>query len=350
MSCYPAALLNCQEDILTILVEIHHALGLRFLLGISPSKTCIMPTMNARIGLRKGLVASLVLALLLACGLSACTSPPAPTLTQAIQVTALPPTQTDTPLPPSATPIPAVAYVNGEAISLSAYQAELERFQAALGTQLATEDQEQVLNSLIDDLLLAQAAAAVGFVVDEALLQERYDRLVAGLGSQQALLDWMVANRYTDETFRQDLARSIAAAWMRDQIIAEVPEVADQIHARQILLYNSDEANQALAELRAGADFADLAAQFDPLTKGELGWFPRGYLIDPAVEQAAFELRPGDYSQVIETPSGFRIVQVLERDAQRPLSPDAKLVLQEQALGNWLARQREQSEIQILTE
>ena len=307
--------------------------------------------MNARIDLRKGLTVLLIHALLLAIGLSACTAPPAPTLTQAMEVTASPPpTQTDTPPPPSATPVPVVAVVNGEAISLAAYQAELERFRAALGTQLATEDQQKVLNSLIDDLLLAQAALEAGFVVDEALLQERYDRLVAGLGSQQALQDWMAANRYTEETFRQDLTRSIVAAWMRDQIIAEVPKVADQIHARQILLYNSEEASQALAELRAGADFADLAAQFDPLAKGELGWFPRGYLIDPALEQAVFELQPGDYTQVIETPSGFHIVQVIERDPQRPLSPDAKLVLQGQALADWLAERRERSEIQILTE
>jgi len=307
--------------------------------------------MNAGIDLRKGLTVLLIHGLLLAAGLSGCTAPPVPTLTLAVEVTSsLPPTQTDTPPPPSATPVPVVAIVNGEAISLASYQAELERFQAALGTQLATEDQQKALNSLIDDLLLAQAALEDGFSVDDALLQERYDRLVAGVGGQQALQDWMAANQYTEETFRQDLARSIAAAWMRDQIIAEVPEVADQIHARQILLYNSDEANQALAELRAGADFADLAAQFDPLTKGELGWFPRGYLIDPALEQAVFELQPGGYTQVIETPSGFHIVQVIERDPQRPLSPDAKLVLQGQALADWLAERREQSEIQILTE
>ena len=310
-----------------------------------------MPTMKTGIYLRYGVATSLVLGVLLAAGLSACVAQAVPTVTQTAQVTA-PPQATLTPTPPpsSPTPVPIAATVNGEAISLAAYQAELERYQAALGTQLATQDQEKALNSLIDQLLLAQAAAEAGFVQDEALLQERYDRLVAGVGGQQALLDWMAGNSYTEESFRQDLARSIAAAWMRDQIIAEVPEVAEQVHARQILLYNSDAADQALAELRFGTDFADLAAQFDPLSNGELGWFPRGYLIDPEVEQAAFELQPGDYSQVIETPTGFHILQVLERDPQRTLSPDARLVLQQRALQDWLVKQREQSEIQFLTE
>ncbi|OGO40702.1 MAG: hypothetical protein A2W36_04585 [Chloroflexi bacterium RBG_16_58_14] len=307
--------------------------------------------MKTGIYLRYGVAASLVLGVLLAAGLSACVAQAVPTVTQTAQVIA-PPQATLTPTPPpsSPTPVPLAATVNGEAISLAAYQAELERYQAALGTQLATQDQEKALNSLIDQLLLAQAAAEAGFVQDEALLQERYDRLVAGVGGQQALLDWMAGNSYTEESFRQDLARSIAVAWMRDQIIAEVPEVAEQVHARQILLYNSDAADQALAELRSGTDFADLAAQFDPLSKGELGWFPRGYLIDPEVEQAAFELQPGDYSQVIETPTGFHILQVLERDPQRTLSPDARLVLQQRALQDWLVKQREQSEIQFLTE
>ena len=310
-----------------------------------------MPTMKTGIYLRYRVATSLVLGVLLAAGLSACVAQAVPTITQTAEVTA-PPQATLTPTPPpsSPTPVPLAATVNGEAISLAAYQAELERYQAALGTQLATQDQEKALNSLIDQLLLAQAAAEAGFVQDEALLQERYDRLVAGVGGQQALLDWMAGNSYTEESFRQDLARSIAVAWMRDQIIAEVPEVAEQVHARQILLYNSDAADQALAELRSGTDFADLAAQFDPLSKGELGWFPRGYLIDPEVEQAAFELQPGDYSQVIETPTGFHILQVLERDPQRTLSPDARLVLQQRALQDWLVKQREQSEIQFLTE
>ncbi len=198
-------------------------------------------------------------------------------------------------------------------------------------------------------MLLAQGAAEAGFSVDEALLQERYDHLVAALGSPQALLDWMAENGYTEDTFRQDLRRAIAAAWMRDQVITAVPEVVEQVHARQILLTTAEEASQVLADLSGGADFANLAAEYDPLAGGELGWFPRGYLFDKELENAAFSTPAGEYSQVIETPSGFHILQVIELNPQQPLSPDARYVLQVQALQDWLAQRRSQSEIQVIS-
>jgi len=239
------------------------------------------------------------------------------------------------------------ATINGEGISLEEYQAELARYQAVTGTELATEDKQRVLNDLIDQLLLAQGASQAGYRVDEKALQERSDGLIAQLGGEQALMDWMAANGYDEASFRQALARSVAAAWMRDQIASVVPGAVEQVHARQILLYNSSEAESVLAQLRSGANFADLAAQYDPAAGGDLGWFPRGYLLDPKLDEAAFSLQPGEYSAVIQTSAGYHILQVLERDPQRPLEPDARLVLQRQAIRDWLATRRNQSQIQV---
>lgn len=250
---------------------------------------------------------------------------------------------------PSPTPAPLAATVNGEAILLSDYQAELSRYQADVGTELATEDQQRVLNELIDQLLLAQAAAEAGFVVDETILQERYAGLVSQLGSDQALRDWMDANAYTEESFRRTLARSVAAAWMRDQIAAEVPTALEQVHIRQILLYNSEEADRVIAQLQSGEDFADLAALNDPAAGGDLGWVPRGYLLDAKLDEAAFSLQPGEFSAVIQTSAGYHILQVLEREPLLPLEFDARLVLQRRAVQDWLAARRSQSQIQVFT-
>jgi peptidyl-prolyl cis-trans isomerase C len=135
---------------------------------------------------------------------------------------------------------------------------------------------------------------------------------------------------------------------MRDKILSELPGTVEQVHARQILLYNLDEANEVYIQLGAGEDFATLSAQYDPVAKGDLGWFPKGYLLHPRLEEVAFSLQPGEYSQVVETEIGFHILQVIERDAQHPLIPDAQLVLQLQALQNWLETRRAQSDIQVL--
>jgi len=257
------------------------------------------------------------------------------------------PPATDTAVPPSSTPVPLAALVNGEPIDLSDYQAGLDRYRSAVGTELATEEGQRVLDDMIDQRLLAQAAQAAGYVVDEALLEERYQNLVSERGSEQSLLDWMAANGYSRESFRRELAGAIAAAWMRDQIAAEVPQAVEQVHARQILLFNSGDASQVLEQLQSGEDFAELAEAYDPLTKGDLGWYPRGYLLDPKLDEAVFGLEPGQYSGIVETSAGFHILQLIERDQQHPLDPDALRVLQLHALQSWLAMRRDQSEIQI---
>ena len=68
-------------------------------------------------------------------------------------------------------------------------------------------------------------------------------------------------------------------------------------------------------------------------------------MLEPKIEEAAFGLGVGDHSVVIPTNVGFHIIRVLERDPNRPLSPDALLALQEHALRNWIEQQRQQANI-----
>jgi peptidyl-prolyl cis-trans isomerase C len=277
---------------------------------------------------------------LAACGLDLGLAPtsapvPAPTL-EPIS------TSTETPVPPAVS-------VNGEDISTAEFAAELARYQqaqASLGKPINLETATQaVLNDLTDTLLLEQGATAYDFVVEDTTLQGRIDALAAQVGGPDALAAWESAHGYTDADFRSSLRRQIAAAWMRDQITASVSSSAEQVHVKQILLYNAGEAQQALGYLQAGWDFNDLAAQYDPVTKGELGWFPRGYLPAPVIEDAAYALQPGQYSAIVQDEAGYHILYVVERDPARLLSPDALLTLQERAVLSWLTQRRNESTI-----
>lgn len=238
--------------------------------------------------------------------------------------------------------------VNGEGLNLAEYQAELSRFQAASGRELTAEDRQLVLDELIDQVLLAQAAAEQGFTVDEAALAARLDELTSQVGGPDALAAWLQANSYSQEQFRQALRRSVAAAWMRDQIISQVPPTADQVHARQLFFASVDDANQALAELKAGGDFTAKATTRDPLTGGDLGWFPRGVLLHPELDDPVFALQPEQFTDVIRTAIGYHIIQVIERDPQRALDPQALLELQAAALQEWIGQRRSQSQVEIL--
>jgi parvulin-like peptidyl-prolyl isomerase len=251
---------------------------------------------------------------------------------------------------PTATPVvPPAISVNGEGITTAEFQAEMARYQHAQADLGNTVSQETatlaVRNDLVDSLLLAQGAAAKNFVMDDPTLQSRIDSLAALVGGADALTTWETAHGYTDADFRSDLRRQIAAAWMRDQIVASVPGTAEQVHVKQILLYNEGEAQQVLSVLQAGGIFNDLAAEHDPVAKGELGWFPRGYLPSQAIEDAAFALQPGQFSVIIQDETGYHILYLVERDPARLLSPDALLTLQERAVQKWLTQQRDQSTI-----
>src|SRR5215213_7214863 len=282
------------------------------------------------------------LTLSFALGLSACGSflSSEPTIT---------PTVTLTPEPPTATPEPMALTVNGEGISVVEFNAEVQRYltsQTNLGKTVPVEEATEVVQEdLTAQLLLAQAARENGFTLDEAGLQARIESLAAQVGGAEALSTWQSEHGYNEQAFRLALKRSAESAWMRDKILAEVPSTAEQVHVQQILLYNQDTAQSFLTQLNGGADFDELAVRADPLTHGDLGWVPRGYLLEPKIEDAAFALVVGEYSEVIATDVGFHIVRILARDPQRPLSPDAYLSLQELALTKWIEEQRQQAVI-----
>ena len=197
------------------------------------------------------------LTFILALGLSACASlsPPVATPTPAL------PTQT--PIPPTPTPPPLAAIVNDEWITETEFQAEVDRYQAAgvaLESNPGTDEAAQVvLDDLIAQVLLAQAAREDGFEITEADMESRLEALASEIGGVDALATWQSENGYTDESFRSTLKRASEAAWMRDKIITGVPGTAEQAHARQILLYNEDTARKVADQLDAGASFADLA-------------------------------------------------------------------------------------------
>jgi peptidyl-prolyl cis-trans isomerase C len=287
-------------------------------------------------------LALVIILSLTACGADA-TAAPEPTLVPVEETAAPSPTA-------EPTNVPAIVTVNGEALPLDEFDAELARYQAAqseMGISVSDEDaRKTVLNDLIDQMLLAQGAAEAGYQLTDAELDARIADLVADVGGEEALATWQANHGYTSDTFRSSLKRAVEAAWMRDSILANLSGTAEQVHAQQILLYNRETAENVAEQLENGADFGNLASAYDPKTNGDLGWFPRGYLLEPGIEAAAFSLDVGEMSDVIETEVGFHIIMVLEKETDRPLTPDALLSLQEKALLDWLQNQREASTIE----
>ena len=98
-----------------------------------------------------------------------------------------------------------------------------------------------------------------------------------------------------------------ATVSFRQIVIKPQPDSAAQARASQL-------AESLLVELRHGADFASVAKRFSADTAsreqgGELGWFRRGVMFKQ-FEDMAFRLRPGEISDVVETPFGYHIIKV----------------------------------------
>lgn len=76
-------------------------------------------------------------------------------------------------------------------------------------------------------------------------------------------------------------------------------------------------AEAILDSIRHGADFAEMAKKYsdDPASAskgGDLGFVKRGVFY-PAFEAAAYALKPGQVSDVVETPAGFHIIKLIEK-------------------------------------
>jgi len=259
---------------------------------------------------------------------------------------------TPTTMEPTSTPFPAAAVVNGERLPLGWFESEVARYllaQEAMGEPVEDETaaQEMVLNDLIDQVLLAQGAREAGFSVSDQDVQTRID----ALAEEHDLAAWMAEWGYTEEELFQSLKLQMLAAYQRDVIAESVPEEAEQVKLQQVFTYTEADAEAALLRLNSGTPFDEVAFSYvyDPITGGHLGWVPRGYLLNPAVEEATFSLPIGSYSDVIESDVGYHILMVLERE-ERPLSNDALLTLQREALHAWLAQRREESSIEILVD
>jgi parvulin-like peptidyl-prolyl isomerase len=292
--------------------------------------------------------------------LAACSSGPSATTPQAnvpanAPGTQIPPTQAPVPVNPTpATPtaVPAIATVNGQPIPLAEYQNQVVQFEAALiaqgvdpnspeGQAQLAQIRQQVLDGMIDQLLIEQEAQLKGTTVTDEELNAAMQEIISTSGGPDAFAAQLAAVGQTEEQFRAGQGAAMLASKMRDQVIARVSPNAPQVHARHILVDTIDLANSLLTQLQAGADFASLAQQYsqDTLTRdggGDLGWFPRSVLISKEVEDAAFALQPGQFSNVVQSAFGFHIVQVVEAEISRPLTPDQLLALQQSTFENWL--------------
>lgn len=244
-----------------------------------------------------------------------------------------------------------IAIIGNDVILLSDLESEVKMMQAN-GEVVDRNARCKVLeNMLVSKLFLTQARLD-SLVVTEAQVAEQVDRhmneVLSALGGEAATeeyfgkpihrikLDWtkVYEEQMLIQQMQQQVYSDIPKLTPSDikQFCEETPEedmpmVPTKYRLRQIVLYPDKETasmavKERLLELRerviAGEKFSSLARLYsqDPgsaIRGGELGMQPKS-IYWPQFTDAAMSLKEGQVSQIVETPDGFHIIQMIKKE------------------------------------
>lgn len=269
--------------------------------------------------------------------------------------------------PVSPTPeAPVAALVSGQPIYMVDYERELGQYEASLlargidpnsqeGQSNLAQARAWILDVMIEQVLTEHAAATAGISVSDAQVDAYMQEMITESGGEEAFRAKLAEWGETYEDAWQEVRAQLIGMAMTQRIVESVPMTTEHVHARHILVDTPQEAERILAQLQAGADFAALARAYSQDTStresgGDLGFFPRGILVAPEVEEAVFALQPGQFSGVVISSLGYHIVQVIERDSARAVSPENLRLLQDRAVQEWIEGVWAQAAVQRFVE
>jgi peptidyl-prolyl cis-trans isomerase SurA len=249
-----------------------------------------------------------------------------------------------------------VAIVGDEIILRTELLQATQAFAVQMGMNPRTQLQEleklkkDILQNLIHEKVLLAKAEEDTITVDdqqvEAELEARVQGLIQQLGSKEKVEAYFgspikkIKRDYRDDIRKHLIVQAVQQSKFRDVQISR-PEVEDfyesmkdslpekeaMVKLRHILMevQSGEESRQKAVErlreiqglLRQGENFEELARKYseDPGTAergGALGFVERGTLFQ-SFEETAFQLQPGEVSDIVETPVGLHLIQMVEK-------------------------------------
>ncbi|HZT80897.1 MAG TPA: peptidylprolyl isomerase [Gemmataceae bacterium] len=247
--------------------------------------------------------------------------------------------------PAAAAQPPAAAEVNGEAIPMADLEAML-RLDGRVPVEMPEAKRRQMrleaLSLLIDDVLMQQFLAKNGPRVDPAEVQKQRADLEQALARQgKKLADYLRESGQTEQQLQTNIVNMLR--W-RDYVKGRITEVdvkryyddnrdffdnvrvkASHIVIRVSPNASDAEVQQAVNKLLAlrkeivegRLDFAEAARKHSECPShehgGDIGYFPRKWVVEEPFAQAAFSMKVGEVSNVVKTSYGVHLIKVTDR-------------------------------------
>ncbi len=253
--------------------------------------------------------------------------------------------------------IPLAARVNDQPLFLDTYQKQVSLFEQVLiaqGVDITGDEgrarlgqvQQQVLDSMLEQLIIEQQANTLGITVTEDEVETKAQEAIDQIENQEQFEMWLAENSLTYPQFISDLRSQLIANRMFEYITQDVPETAQQVQLHFIWVEDTVEAQPIIDQLKNGQNFVALAQEQllnapNQSYDSNLVWLPRNAgLVPPEVEDMAFSLQPGEISGPIQTSLGVYIVKLESKEDSRPLTKDMLDILKKQIFLDWLVEQR----------
>jgi parvulin-like peptidyl-prolyl isomerase len=276
------------------------------------------------------------------------------------------------------------AVVDGTAISMSEVESVLKQA-GPTATPLTEVQRKQLqieaLAMLIDDLLMEQFLRKNGRRIDPAEVNKKVAELEAGLKQQgKSLADFCKESAQSEAQLRTNIVNMLQwAAYVQEHLTeADLKRYYEEnrdffdrvaVRASHIVLRVSSSASpgervqirsrlQALRQEIVGGkvEFAEAAQKHSQCTSapngGDIGYFPRKLAVEEAFAKAAFGLKVGDVSDVIETDYGMHLIKVTDRKPGQPsdynkIKDEVRELCVEEMRLAVLAQQRKTAHIEI---
>ncbi len=292
---------------------------------------------------------------------------------------------------PAAKPIPpelpeVVARVNGETINKTEFEKAIKNVEGRAGGPVPADQRDKVYRGVLDQLiayrLLMQETKSRKIDVPETEVEARIAQIKQQFPSEDVFKQTLAQQNMTLEQLREDAKSDMRVAKMLEaevntKVAVEPQQVntfyqqnpdkfqqPERVRASHILIRTEEKADaktketakakatDLLKQVKSGKDFAELAKQHsqDPgsaVQGGDLGFFQQGQMVG-AFERAAFALKPGEVSEVVETPFGYHIIKMAEKQAARTVPIEEVKPQIEQFLQNQQRQAQTQAFIESL--